>query len=556
MPAEKPDVTQTILILAPAGRDAQIAVSFLRSAGIISGSCRNVPELCQRLRVEGNSIGALVLTEESLAAAAEYASLTEWIENQEPWSEIPIIFLTHPGQPTRITGQRVRVLSLRGAVTVLERPLRPATLLGAVRVALQSRWRQYQLRDLLEMQRDVGIELQRARLEAEAANRTKDHFLATLSHELRTPLNAISGWTYLMMNSPKDEALVAQGLEVLQRNTNSLIELISDLLDTSRIVAGTLTMEFKEIDLKQVVRASVETLRVQAAEKGISVTTLIEIPEAVGCTVSGDEARLQQILGNLLANSLKFTPRGGSVNVQLKKTRANATIVVKDTGKGISPQFLPHVFKRFSQGGARPGEEGGLGLGLAICKHLIELHGGSINASSAGPGRGAVIKLKLRTIASKGALSDQPPAKRALEKEYRKSDTRLKGIKVVAVDDNADARKLLEVILDGSSAETMVVRSGQEALEALRNLHPDILICDLAMPEMDGYEVLESLRRFRPELGQVPAIAFTAAARDDDRLATRRAGFRAHLAKPIEPEKLVKTILEILAPQKVPLVLD
>jgi len=188
-----------------------------------------------------------VLTEEALAAPMEYASLTEWIEHQEPWSELPIIFLTHPGQPTRVTGQRARVLNLRGAVTVLERPVRPAALLGALRVALQSRVRQYQLRDLLESQRSVGLELQRARLEAEAASRAKDHFLATLSHELRTPLNAISGWIYLMRNARQDETLVAQGLDVLQRNTNTLIELISDLLDTSRIVAGTLTMEFKEV---------------------------------------------------------------------------------------------------------------------------------------------------------------------------------------------------------------------------------------------------------------------------------------------------------------------
>jgi signal transduction histidine kinase len=245
-----------------------------------------------------------------------------------------------------------------GAVTVLERPVRPAALVAALRVALQSRRRQYQLRDLLESQRSVGLELQRARLEAEAANQAKDHFLATLSHELRTPLNAISSWTYLMRNSPKDEMLVAQGLDVLRRHTNSLIELISDLLDTSRIVAGTLTMEFKEVDLKQVVRASAETWRVQAAEKGIAVATLVEIPEAVPCTILGDEARLHQILGNLLGNSLKFTHGGGSVSVQLRKTRTNAIIVVQDNGKGISPEFLPHIFKRFSQDGASSRENG------------------------------------------------------------------------------------------------------------------------------------------------------------------------------------------------------
>jgi signal transduction histidine kinase/FixJ family two-component response regulator len=443
--------------------------------------------------------------------------------------------------------QRLQVLSLRGAVTVLERPVRPVALVGALRVALQSRRRQYQLRDLMEAQRCAGLELQGARLEAEAANRAKDYFLATLSHELRTPLNAISGWTYLMRNSRNDETLVAQGLDVLQRNTNSLIELISDLLDTSRIVAGTLTLQLEEVDLKQVVRASVETLRVQAAEKRIALATLVEIPEAVPCTVLGEESRLHQILSNLLSNSLKFTPPEGSVTVQLRKTRANAIILVKDTGKGISPEFLPHVFRRFSQEGVRTGGDGGLGLGLAICKHLVELHGGSISASSAGIGRGAMIKLKLRTIAALSSAGDERRVEHASKKENQKSDTRLKGIKIVAVDDDADARELLKVILECSNADTIVVASGQEALDSIRKLHPDILICDLAMPEMDGYELLVKLRRFQPELGHVPAIAFTAAARDEDRAATRQAGFQAHLAKPIDPEKLVKTILEILS---------
>jgi CheY-like chemotaxis protein len=235
------------------------------------------------------------------------------------------------------------------------------------------------------------------------------------------------------------------------------------------------------------------------------------------------------------------------VTVQLRKTRANAIIVVKDNGQGISSEFLPHIFKRFSQDEAGSRENGGMGLGLAICKHLVELHGGSISAESAGRGRGATIKVKLRIIESKSDLSAERPAKRAFKKEEGMPDTRLKDIKVVAVDDNADARELLKIILERSSAETVVVSSGQEALEAIRDLNPDVLICDLAMPEMDGYEVLENVRRLEPELGRLPVIAFTAAARDEDRKATRLAGFQAHLAKPIEPEKLVKTVLEIVS---------
>jgi signal transduction histidine kinase/ActR/RegA family two-component response regulator len=543
-------MSQIVLILAPVGRDAEVAVSALRNAQIDSQSCRSVSELCQRLRAEGNSIGALVLTEESLASPVEYLCLAEWIRRQETWAELPIIFLTHPGQPTRVTAQRSQVLSLRGAVTVLERPVRPAALVGVLRVALQSRRRQYQLRDLLEAQRSASLELQSARLEAEAANRAKDHFLATLSHELRTPLNAISGWTYLMRNSGKDETLVAQGLDVLQRNTNSLIELISDLLDTSRIVAGTLTLQFEEVDLKQVVRASVETLRVQAAEKRIALTTLVEIPEAVPCTILGDESRLHQILSNLLSNSLKFTPAEGSVTVQLRKTRTNAIILVKDTGKGIAPEFIPKIFERYSQDGAGSREKGGMGLGLAICKHLVELHGGSISAESAGPGRGSLIKVRLRTITSESGRSAQRPTKHITKKGKSVADGRLRKIKVVAVDDNADARELLKAILERSSAEIVVVGSGQEALETIKDLHPNVLLCDLAMPEMDGYEVLKNIRRLEPELGWLPVIAFTAAARNEDRASTRLAGFQAHMAKPIEAEKLIRTILEILSCKK------
>ncbi len=537
--------SQVVLILAPMGRDADVAVSVLRTAGIVAQPCRSVSELYERLRAEGSSVGALLLTEESFASPMECSILTEWLEHQEPWSELPIVFLTHPGRPTRVAGQRSRALSFRGAVTVLERPVRPTTLVGALRVTLQSRERQYQIRDLLESQRRAGIELQSARLEAEAADRAKDQFLAMLSHELRTPLNAILGWTSLMRDARNDESLFAQGLEVLQRNTNSLIELISDLLDTSRIVAGTLTLDFQDVDLKQVVRASVETLRVQAAENGVALESFVEVPEEVSCRVWGDEARLHQILANLLSNGLKFTPTGGSVTLQLRKAQASAIVVVKDTGKGISREFLPHIFKRFSQDEASSRENRGLGLGLAICKHLVELHGGSISAESEGPSRGATIKVELPAMASKyGSLAERS-GERPFTKEEWMPDTRLKSIKVVAVDDNADSRELLKAILERSSAEAAVVSSGQEALAAIKNVHPDVLICDLAMPEMDGYELLENVRRLEPELGQLPVIAFTAAARNEDRARTRRAGFQAHLAKPVDPNKLVTTILQL-----------
>jgi signal transduction histidine kinase/CheY-like chemotaxis protein len=435
------------------------------------------------------------------------------------------------------------------AVIVLERPVRPAVLVGALRVALQSRARQYQVRDLLESQRRAGIELQKARLDAEAANQAKDQFLAMLSHELRTPLNAIVGWIDLMSNAHEDESLIMKGLEVLQRNTNTLTELISDLLDTSRIVAGNLRLDFQEVDLRQVVRAGVETLRVQAAERGIALESFVEVPAEISCRIWGDEARLHQILANILHNALKFTPRGGLVTVQLTKAQASAIIVVKDTGRGISQEFLPHIFERFSREEPSSKENVGFGLGLAICKHLVDLHGGSISAESAGTDRGSMIKIELPTIATRFGLGAEYIEEGAVPTGEEMPDTRLKRIRVLGVDDNADSRELLKAILQRSSAETSVVGSGQEALAAIRTVRPDVLICDLAMPEMDGYELLEKVRGLEPDIAHLPVIAFTAAAREQDRTQTRLAGFQAHLAKPIDPDELVRTILA-LAPKE------
>jgi CheY-like chemotaxis protein len=234
------------------------------------------------------------------------------------------------------------------------------------------------------------------------------------------------------------------------------------------------------------------------------------------------------------------------VTVRLRKVPASVIIEVKDTGKGISTKFLPHVFKRFSQDEASSAENRGLGLGLAICKHLVELHGGTIIAESEGLGRGATIKVELP-----GKASNYGPVDEHLEeRSFRMPDTRLKSIKVVAVDDNADSRELLKTILKRSSAEAVVVSSGEEALAAIKSFRPDVVVCDLAMPEMDGYELLENVRRLEPELAQVPAIAFTAAARNEDRARTRRAGFQAHLAKPVDPNKLITTILKLASKHK------
>jgi hypothetical protein len=382
--------------------------------------------------------------------------------------------------------------------------------------------------------------------ELQEADRLKDNFLAKLSHEFRTHLNAILGWTSLMKESLDDAALISKGLDVLERNTKTLTGLIADLTDISKITAGTLTLDFEEVDLKQVVSSSVETLRVQAAEKGIALECFVQIPEGIDCRIWADELRLQQILANILSNSLKFTSEGGSVSVQLRKDPAAAILLVKDTGEGISPEFLPYVFEQFSQAKSNRSENRGMGLGLAICKHLVELHQGSIQAESEGLGYGTTVKVELPLTASNSPARFEQTRQHAFTGEKRMRDTRLGSIKVLAVDDDADTRDLLSAILERSGAEATVLGSGKEALELVKNSRPDVLICDLAMPQMDGYELLKNVRRLEPEVGWFPVIAFTASVRNEDRDRSQEAGFQAHLAKPLIPNELVTTIIELV----------
>jgi len=349
-----------------------------------------------------------------------------------------------------------------------------------------------------------------------------------------------------MKESLNDVGFVSQGLDVLERNTKTLTELIADLLDISKITTGTLTLDFEEVDLKRIVSSSVETLRVQAAEKGIAIESFIELPEEMDCRVWADEVRLQQIFANILSNALKFTPAGGSVSVQLRKAQATAIVVVQDTGTGIAAEFLPHAFEQFAQAKSSPSENRGMGLGLAICKHLVELHHGSISAESKGLGCGTTVKVELPLTASKSSASFEPAKEQAFTEEERMPDTSLESIKVLAVDDDADTRHLMKAILDRSGADTTVVSSGVEALEAINSVRPDVLVCDLAMPQMDGFELLNNVRRLEPQIGSLPALAFTASAGYKDRARSLRAGFQAYLAKPITPNQLVTTIIKIV----------
>jgi signal transduction histidine kinase/ActR/RegA family two-component response regulator len=377
-----------------------------------------------------------------------------------------------------------------------------------------------------------------ARAEAERANRLKDDFVAMMSHELRTPLNAILGWTDLMLRKRDDASLTARGLDIVARNTRLQTQLISDLLDNSRIVSGKLRLDMESVDLASQIDAAIETVQHGADEKGIRIIRLVDTELG---PIAGDPARLQQVVWNLLSNALKFTSKGGRVNVTLRRAGSHAEIVVEDNGAGIRPDFLPHVFDRFQQADAsRTRRFGGLGLGLSIAKNLVESHGGTVRAESDGDGRGATftVAIPLAAPPNLGAEALEPmPAAPSAE------DISLANVRVLVVEDDHDAAEFVRNLLAMYGAEVVIATSAHEALERLADARPDVLVSDIGLPEMDGYQLIERIRA-KPlsEGGGIPAVALTAFARTEDRTRALRAGYQAHVAKPVESAELVATV--------------
>ena len=387
-----------------------------------------------------------------------------------------------------------------------------------------------------------------ARDAAERANRMKDEFLATLSHELRTPLNAILGWSQLMRGGHLQGDELQHGLETIERNARTQAQLIEDLLDVSRIISGKLRLEVKPVDLAAVVNAALDALRPAAAAREIRLEPMID-PNAG--PIHGDAERLQQVVWNLLSNAIKFTPRGGRVQVRVAGVNAHAEIVVSDSGKGIEPQFLPHVFERFTQADSTTTRaHGGLGLGLAIVRHLVELHGGNVRAHSPGANQGATFVVSL-PIAAVHVPGEQTPHARAVA-EPSNSPPRIDGtavlesLKVLVLDDEPDARSLISMILQHARAQVITAASVHEAMHVLRRERPDVIISDIAMPQRDGYDFIRQLRAMPPEQGgRIPAVALTAYARSEDRTAALLAGFQSHLAKPVNPTELIAVVANL-----------
>ena len=402
-----------------------------------------------------------------------------------------------------------------------------------------------------EEARTQFIREQAARQEAEAANRMKDEFLATLSHELRTPLNSVLGWARLLRTRSFDEATTARALETIERNAKSQAQLIEDILDVSRIIRGKLHLNLRPINLLPVIEAAIDAVRPMAEAKSIQLEQVLD--PSVG-RITGDQDRLQQIVWNLLTNAIKFTPEGGKVEVRSFRTGGKIQIQVSDTGIGISSDFLPYVFDRFRQADSTTTRaQGGLGLGLAIVRNLVELHGGKVFADSAGEGQGSTFTVEL-------PLQDSPELEpNCLERQALKLDgnnslrdtsatasSALSGLRVLIVDDEPDVRDLLTTVIEESGAKVIAVDSVIEALKVLEQLQPDVLVSDIGMPLEDGYTLIRKVRDLEAERGGLlPAVALTAYVREEDCQSAIESGYQMHMSKPVDTTQLVMAVANL-----------
>src|SRR5262245_6250092 len=421
-----------------------------------------------------------------------------------------------------------------GADASLTEPIEPAVLVATVRALLRARAAEDAMREALARE-------QAARAAAEAANRTKDEFLATLSHELRSPLSVILTWVALLRSERIDESGSRRALEAIERNTRLQAKLIEDLLDVSRIISGKMRLEVEVADLCEVVEAAVDGVRHAAEAKGIALELTADT--AMG-PVSGDAGRLQQVVSNLLSNAVKFTPRDGRVAVRVERVESQAQIRITDSGRGIDPAFLPHMFERFRQAdSSTTRSEGGLGLGLAIVRHLVELHGGTVEAESDGRGTGSTftVRLPLRAISAPVTTTLPVRVQRTIIQAAPPPD--LHGLHVLVLDDEPDAREAIAAVLENCGAQVTAVATVREALAAVERGTTEVVVSDIAMPSEDGYRFVEELRQRPPERGGALAvIALTAHAGLVERQRILGAGFDAYLAKPIEPQELMAAV--------------
>jgi signal transduction histidine kinase/DNA-binding response OmpR family regulator len=422
---------------------------------------------------------------------------------------------------------------MRDAVAILT-TVADLLALGIARVRIEE-----ERFELLERERN-------ARAEAEAANRSKDDFLAMVSHELRTPLNAITGWTSMLLSGGLEPDRVKRALETIERNARSQAQLIDDLLDISRIISGKLRVNVSIVDIPSIAEMALESVRLAADSKGVTLGASIDSRAG---QLPGDADRIQQIIWNLLSNAIKFTPKGGRARLVVRRDERGIAIVVEDSGQGIPPEFVPHVFERFKQvDGTVTRSKGGLGLGLAIVKHLVELHGGTIDVRSDGLGRGATFEVVLPGSGAAGEFelfggsSTVVPGPPTFDRPRE-----VEGLRVLVLDDEPDARELLRALLESCKIEVTTASTAADAFDVVRRMNVDVVLSDIAMPVEDGLSFIRRVRALsRDEGGRVPAVALTAYARLEDRTRALRAGFNSHVAKPVEASELLAVLTSLV----------
>jgi signal transduction histidine kinase len=499
-----------LLVLAPTRRDASLTEALLVRAGISHAICQTFDVLVQSLRAGA----AAILIPEEAVTSANQATLLELLAAQPSWSDLPILILTHAGADSEELRQAVETL---GNVTLLERPLRVATLLSAIRTAVRARRRQYEIRQHLA---------DRARAEQllRDADRRKDEFLATLGHELRNPLAPLMTGLQLLKQADFPDSLVRRVSAVLERQTSHLVRLVDDLLEISRITRGVIEVRRELVDLELVLRSAVDTTR-PALDAGRH-ELIVEMP-AEPVTLAGDPVRLIQVFANLLSNAAKYTDPGGRVRLAARTEGDRAVVSVRDNGIGIPPAQLASVFDMFTQVDRTDRRaQGGLGIGLTLVRSLVSMHEGRVFARSDGPGAGSEFVVELPLLAG-----------RRVEPEHTGPPVTLPPRRILVVDDNADAGEMLGALLTALGATVSTVRSGDAALQALDSFEPEAVLLDIGMPEMDGYEVVRRIRA-TPRHSDVLLIALSGWGQEQDLQRSRMAGFDHHLVKPLDIDML------------------
>ena len=528
---QRSDSNLRVLVYAPIGRDSVLTTDLLTRSSIPCHACHSLREVCDEMRA---GAGAILLTEETLSDP-RIDDLAAALGEQAAWSDISILLFAG-GDRNQASLRTLHKLEVLRNVTLLDRPVRTAAVVSTVRAALRGRQRQYELRDTLSA-------LQKARVDAEHANRLKDEFLATVSHELRTPLNAILGWVAMLRQARFEPSRVSSILEIIERNAKAQAQLIADVLDISRMISGRVKLEVSPVSLARVISDAVDSIRPGAVARGIELRLDVE----EGPIANADPDRLQQIVWNLLSNACKFTPEGGRIDVTLAADRTRATVTVSDTGAGISSDFLPFVFDRFRQ--AEQGftrSHGGLGLGLAIVKHLTEMHGGDVVASSEGTGKGATFEVRLPLARSLAGHARSRREEASTESELPNVD--LTDRSILVVDDDEPTRDLMVTLLTRCGAQVKAVDSVRAAMAEFDSDLPELVLADIGMPEEDGLSMIRRIRQRPPGRGGlVRAIAVSAYARPEDRDAAIGAGYDDFLTKPTMPGDVLRAVDRCLA---------